>query len=501
MTQDANTNPGARASDAPANEGATHPLDVIFHPRAVALVGVPSSESAGASRGFFTALLEQGFPERHDGRIYPINPKVQEIKGVKAYASLLETPDPVDHIISLIPARAVPQLVEQAIEKGVRSIHFFTAGFSETGDQEMANLERTMVAKLNAAGIRVLGPNCMGLYVPSEGLAFMNDFPKESGNVMFVSQSGANAGDVVRGLGGRGVRFSKVISFGNGSDLRAHHFFDYAAADPETTLVTSYVEGVQDGRIFLDALRRLAATKPVILLKGGLTGAGARAAHSHTGSLAGSTQIFDAVCRQVGAWRAEHMDDLQDTAIAVTTGLRNVRGNGIALVGGGGGTAVLASDALASHGLDVPPTPEATRRELSEFIPVAGTSINNPIDTNMGDAETTDRTLRIMSRAENIDVIVTNASFGRGMDRPDADIEKLRQSATDQAERLGRLQAECGIPIVVLTRGVPHEVVEHFQHEAYRNGLAAFPTIHRAARAISVILQWRTRRAGLPEIF
>ncbi|MDA1010881.1 MAG: CoA-binding protein, partial [Chloroflexi bacterium] len=148
MTQDAKTSSGANASDAPANEGSTHPLDVIFHPRAVALVGVPSSESAGASRGFFTSLLEQGFPERHNGQIYPINPKVQEIKGVKAYASLLETPDPVDHIISLIPARAVPQLVEQAIEKGVRSIHFFTAGFSETGDEQMARTEAEMIARL-----------------------------------------------------------------------------------------------------------------------------------------------------------------------------------------------------------------------------------------------------------------------------------------------------------------------------------------------------------------
>ena len=497
MTQDANSNA------APANEGAgtegKHPLDAIFHPRAVALVGVPSGESQGASLGFFTSLLEQGFHERLNHGLYPVNPKADEIRGFKAYHSLLETPDPVDHVISLIPARAVPMLVEQAIQKKVRSIHFFTAGFSETGDEEMANLERTMVEKLTAAGIRVLGPNCMGLYVPYEGLAFMNQFPKEPGNVMFVSQSGANAGDVVRGLGNRGVRFSKVISFGNGSDLRAHHFFDYAITDDETDLVTSYIEGVQDGPKFLTALKALARVKPVILLKGGLTGAGARAAHSHTGSLAGSTQIFDAVCRQVGAWRAETMDDLHDVSIAVTTGLKHVQGRGVCLVGGGGGTAVLASDALATAGLDVPPTPEATRKELSEFIPVAGTSINNPIDTNMGDAETTDRTLRIMARAENIDVIVTNASFGRNAD--EADLDELKRRATDQAERLAKLQQETGVPIVVLTRGTPHAVLEHFQYEAYRCGLAAYPTIQRAARAISAILQWRERREGLPTIF
>lgn len=495
MTQDAN------AETTPSYLGSEHPLDAIFHPRSVALVGVPSSESNGASRGFFTSLLEQEFPEKHDGRIYPINPKVDEIQGYRAYASLLDTPDPVDHVISLIPARAVPTLVEQAIEKRVRSIHFFTAGFSETGNPEMAELERTMVERLTAAGIRVLGPNCMGLYVPAEGLAFMNNFPKEPGDVMFVSQSGANAGDVVRGLGNRGVRFSKVISFGNGSDLRAHHFFDYAVTDPETALVASYVEGVQDGRRFLEALRGLARVKPVILLKGGLTGAGARAAHSHTGSLAGSTQIFDSVCRQVGAWRAETMDDLHDVAIAVTTGLRHVRGRGVCLVGGGGGTAVLASDALATAGLEVPPTPEAMKRELAEFIPVAGTSINNPIDTNMGDAETTDRTLRIMARAEGMDVIVTNASFGRDADRIEGDVDELRRRASEQVERLGRLQEECGVPIVVLTRGTPHSVLEHFNHEAYARGLATYPTIHRAARAIAAMLEWRSRREGLPEIF
>lgn len=499
MTQDANAD--TTPSNEGANEGAEHPLDAIFHPRAVALVGVPSSESQGASRGFFTSLLEQDFPQKHEGRIYPVNPKVDEILGYRAYASLLDTPDPVDHVISLIPARAVPMLVEQAIQKGVRSIHFFTAGFSETGDEEMANLERTMVAKLTEAGIRVLGPNCMGLYVPSEGLAFMNQFPKEPGNVMFVSQSGANAGDVVRGLGARGVRFSKVISFGNGSDLRAHHFFDYAITDDETDLVTSYVEGVQDGPQFFAALKALAAVKPVILLKGGLTGAGARAAHSHTGSLAGSTQIFDAVCRQVGAWRAETMEDLQDASIAVSTGVRRVRGRGVCLIGGGGGTAVLASDALALAGLDVPPTPETTKRELAEFIPVAGTSINNPIDTNMADGEVQERTLRIMARAENIDVIVTSASFGRDADRPDMDVEELKRRGSEQAERLGRLQEETGVPIVLLTRSAPRSVVEHFQHEAYRHGLGAFPTIHRAARAIAAILDWRARREGLPEIF
>jgi acyl-CoA synthetase (NDP forming) len=200
-----------------------HPLEPIFHPRGVALVGVPSG-GASMSGGFLAALLEQGYQER--GGLYPVNPKMEEVQGLRCYPTLLDTPDPVDHVISLVPARVVPGLVDQVIAKKARSIHFFTAGFSETGDEEMATLERDMVARLTGAGVRVIGPNCMGLYVPGVGLSFMQGFPKEPGNVMLVSQSGANAGDVVHGLGRRGVRFSKGISFGNGADLRAHHFFD-----------------------------------------------------------------------------------------------------------------------------------------------------------------------------------------------------------------------------------------------------------------------------------
>ncbi len=482
-----------------------HPLDPIFHPRGIALVGVPTGE-ANVAQGFFTSLLEHGFEERHG--LYPVNPKAEEIKGIRCYPSLLDTPDPVDHVISLVPARVVPALVEQAIAKGVRSVHFFTAGFSETGDEEMAAMERSMVARLNEAGIRVLGPNCMGLYVPSEQIAFMPNFPKEPGDILFVSQSGANASEVIRGLGARGPRFSKVISFGNGADLRAHHFFDYALHDPETEVVAAYVEGVQDGRRFFEAVREVAAVKPVILLKGGLTGAGARAAHSHTGSLAGSTQIFDAMCRQTGAWRAETMDDLHDVTIAATTGLRHVAGRGVALVGGGGGIAVLSADALAAAGLEVPPTPEETKRALHEFIPVAGTSVNNPIDTNVSGPEAAERTLGIIARAENIDVVVTNPPFGRlnaaNPDEPpdpERDRDRAFQEADAAVERLVRLQEETGVPFVILTRGQASEQIERFTQQAYRRGIAVYPSIHRAARAIAAILDWRERRQGLPPLF
>ncbi|MSQ30227.1 MAG: hypothetical protein EXR68_07060 [Dehalococcoidia bacterium] len=489
-----------------------HTLDPIFHPRAIALVGVSSSEDTGSrgggGGGFLASLLEQGFEQRHG--LYPVNPKMTTVRGLPCYPTLLDTPDPVDHVISLIPARAVPTLVDQAIQKKVRSIHFYTAGFSETGDPAMAAMEADVIGKLRAAGIRAFGPNCMGLYVPSEQVAFMNGFPGEPGNVMVISQSGANAGDIVHGLGRRGVRFSKVISFGNGIDVRAHHLFDYAVADPQTEVITAYVEGVQDGRLMFEAVKAAARVKPVILLKGGLTSAGARAAHSHTGSLAGSVEIFDALCRQTGAMRAETMDDLHDLVVAVTTSVKRIKGRGVGLIAGGGGFAVLSSDAIATAGLDVPPTPEETKRLLREYIPTAGTSVNNPIDANSATPELAQKTLRLVSEASTNDVVIAAPSLGqRGL--PDAHDtaapperdEQVRDQIRAGVEMYARTQEETGTPIVALLRerSATVEQMDLFYQEAYRAGVGTYPTVARAARAIALVLRWRERRQGLPALF
>ena len=489
----------------------THPLDVIFHPRAVALVGVPSAgAAAGLAWGFLTSLLDQKFHERHP--LYPVNPKMTEVEGLKCYPTLLDTPDPVDHVISLVPANAAPALVDQAIAKRVRSVHFYTAGFSETGDAAMAEIEAQMVAKLCAAGIRAIGPNSLGLYVPESRLAFMVGFPREPGNVMVVSQSGANAGDVVHSLARRGVRFSKGISFGNGIDLRSYDFFDYAAADPQTEVVTAYIEGVQDGRRFFDAVQRCAAVKPVILLKGGLTSAGARAAHSHTGSLAGSMDVFEAMCRQAGAIRAANMDELHDLVIAVNTSVRRVRGTGVALVGIGGGYGVLASDAVASEGLEVPPLPRSSQEALGEWA-IPGTSVVNPVDTFVRAPAEMERMLRVIGQAAPIDAVFVNPSFGGAPGDPPAGSaterrtpEEVERRAADGARRsaqmLGRLQRETGAAFVAVMRdrGAPVPGAETFLREAYAQGVAAYPNVARAARAVALVQRWRERRAGLPEI-
>lgn len=491
----------------------THPLDPIFHPSSVAVIGVPSSRRGGFG-GFYESLKEAGYPEI--GRLYPVNPKVDDIDGVRCYPSLIDIPDPIDYVISQVPAPAAPELVDQCIAKKVRAIHFFTAGFSETGDEQMAEIERQMMAKLKSAGIRAIGPNCMGLYVPASRLAFMEGFSMEPGNVLLLSQSGANAGEIVSELSGRGVRFSKVISYGNGADLQAHDFLDYAASDPETQVVAAYVEGVKDGRAFFDALQRCARVKRTIILKGGLSASGSRAAHSHTGSLAGSAAVFDAVCRQAGAIRAETMDELHDLVVAASTNTCQVKGRGVALIGGGGGGfAVLSSDAIDREGLTVPRMPASAVQRMREFIPVAGSSVNNPIDA-MPPEDRLDEMLQIVATAEGIDMVFMGPMMGRPPRRQPAsdqdgapDAEELAKSMEEKtakaARQLRALQDETGTPVVGIFRSGRMArrmgmASDGFFEAAYKEGIGVFPSVARAARTVAQILEWRRYREGMPGI-
>jgi acyl-CoA synthetase (NDP forming) len=470
--------------------------------------------------GFYASLLEAGFPEI--GGLYPVNPKVDEIDGARCYPTLLDTPDPVDHVISQVPAVAVPKLVDQCIAKKVRSIHFFTAGFSETGDSEMAAAEQTMMEKLRNAGIRAIGPNCMGLYVPGSRLAFMNGFTMEPGNVFLLSQSGANAGEIVHELTSRGIRFSKAVSYGNGSDLGAHDFLDYAANDPQTEVVAAYVEGVRDGRAFFEALERCARVKPVVVLKGGRTQSGSNAAHSHTGSLTGSIEVFDAVCRQTGAVRAETIDDLHDLVVAAATNTRHITGRGVALFGGGGGGfAVLSADAIDREGLTVPQMPKSAVDSMREYIPVAGSSVNNPIDA-FPPEEHLDDMLQLVATAEGIDMMFMSPMTGwrhaRMADKESGSEEEsdalteserrdkeMVETATKAANQMRSLVDATGTPVVgILRSGRMAQMMglktDAFYQAAYRAGIGIYPSVARAARTVAQVLEWRKYRKGLPDI-
>ena len=470
-------------------------LDFIFHPRSVAVAGAspPQPGFGGMGSGFVISLQEMGCPA-----VYPVNPHHEEIEGLKCYPSLLEIEGPVDHVISSVPARAVPSLIDDCIAKGVNSIHFFTAGFSETGEEELAKLEAEIVRRAVKAGLRVLGPNCMGLYAPASGLSFMPGFPTEPGPVAFISQSGGNAADMVVNSAPRGIRFSKVVSYGNAADIDESELLEYLADDPESEIICAYIEGVKDGRTFFQAMRRAAAAKPVIVLKGGRPDAGTRAVHSHTGALAGSMDVFDALLRQVGAVRADSVEEMVDLTVAFRWA-GTLAGPGVAVVGGGGGFSVFAADELDEAGLSCPILPQATQRELSEFTPAAGTSVRNPVDTiAIFDPSKLGDTVRVVGLAENIHVVMFHTSFSFGGWRRSArwfDPETYREKA---AEALVEARQACGVPVVVVLRPPLNvESMEQalaFQELCWRADIPVFPSIPRAASALAKLLRWRQVR-------
>ncbi len=471
----------------------SHPLEFLFHPRSIAIAG--ASTSPGPGSGFLGAMVAGGY----EGKLYPVNPKADEIQGLKCYPRLRDVPGTVDYVISSVPASVVPELIEDCGEKRVKAIHFFTAGFSETGDEERTQLEAHIVRRTKELGIRVIGPNCMGLYCPATRLAMMPEMPKEPGPIALISQSGANAGDFCRTGAVHGLRFSKVISYGNAADLDESDFFEYCAEDPSTEIITSYIEGVKDGQRFLAALRLAAAAKPVIILKGGRTEAGGRATISHTGSLAGGLEIFDAACRQAGAVRVDDMEEFIDCTVAFRF-LKRLSGPGVGIVGVGGGHSVLSADAVASAGLKVPPLPEATQRALAEFTPVAGTSVRNPVDTNVAFGPEGERlqaeTLRLVAEAPEIDVILLQAAVGWGPPRA-ADFdpaEQARRLAASTAEAMVRFKKPVAFVLRPAMAKEATEAVFAFQEEAAARGLATFVSVSRAAQALRRVLDWQARQ-------
>jgi acyl-CoA synthetase (NDP forming) len=381
-----------------------HTLEEILHPQSIAVAGATSGDS-GYWGDFVRPLLKYGFK----GKIYPVNPKHSEIAGLKACPSIREIPGPVDYVISAVPASAVLNMLEDCSQKGVKCVHLFTGRFSETGRPEPAKLEQEILKQARKMGIRLIGPNCMGVYYPKEGISFVTDFPEEPGSVGLASQSGGASVEIVHSAAQRGIRFSKVISYGNALDLNECDYLDYFSHDPETKLIIMYVEGVRDGKRFFSSLRQAASAKPVIIIKGGRGKSGMRAVASHTASLAGSTKIWETLVTQAGAISAENLDELVDLAISFCF-LPPISGLRVGVAGGGGGATVMAADQCEEAGLDVVPLPADIREELkSKGIPIWDW-IGNPIDGSIiGDPRFTGTDmLQMMSENQNFDLLIVN---------------------------------------------------------------------------------------------
>jgi acyl-CoA synthetase (NDP forming) len=467
-------------------------LDYIFHPRSIAIAGASESPEKFGHTYFKNVL------ENFSGKVYPINVRATEILGVPTYKSIRDLPENVDYVVSAIPNRDALDLVDACVSKGVKTLHLYTARFSETGSEEGAQMERDMLVKAKAGGMRILGPNCMGLYYPREGIAWGRDFPREPGNVGIISQSGGNAGEIISVGASRGLRFSKVISYGNALDLNEADLIEYLADDPETEIIGGYIEGVKDGPRFARALRYASSRKPVVFLKGGRTQAGTNMASSHTGALAGAQEVWQAMCRQMGVINALSMEELLDALVALT---RMPPSTGVnLLVGGGtGGKGVMSADECEEEGLHLPPIPADVREELISKDPFFGAWVTNPVDGSImgGSKLTPHEVITLIAKNPTYDAVINGISAsvsanGRRSTRP--------TRATRMLEHTMAIAKEQGKPVaLVISDHTPGgdrllKATVELRRQCVADGFAVFPTIGRAARAIKRLVdyyRWR----------
>ncbi len=353
-------------------------LHLLFHPKNIAVVGAsPKSDPLMMNQGnnYIKGSIEQNF----SGKIFPVHPKAKAILGYQAFPRVRDIPDPVDLVIFTVPAEASIEVMKDCVDKGVKFVHLYTAGFGESGREAFVKIEKELIDLARKNGIRIVGPNCMGIYCPEGGLAFQPFFPATPGPVGFFSQSGQMAGMFVMNAAAQGLRFSKVVSFGNARDLKAHDFLNYLGQDEKTKVIGSYLEGLEDGRAFIEAAQKVTKEKPLVIFKGGMTEGGSRAAMSHTAAIAGSSRIWQALCRQTGIISVTSLDEL----VFTLSGLQRLplpKGKNVVILGGAGGGSVTMTDQAEADGLKVPQLSDRTIRQLESIVPPQGTSVKNPLD-------------------------------------------------------------------------------------------------------------------------
>ncbi len=467
----------------------SHPLEKLLNPGSIAVVG-SSNNPNSAGYNFTASLLKYGFK----GKIYPVNPRYSEILGLKAYPTVRDIPSSVDYVISAVSAPLVPAMMEDCSHKGVKLIHLFTARFSETGRPDAAKLEQEVLQLAKGYGIRLIGPNCMGLFFPRLGISFSDAMPHEqSGPVGLISQSGQAVEEIVRSASLMGVYFSKAISYGNALDFNECDFLDYLAQDRETRLILMYIEGLRDGRRFFEALRKATALKPVVILKGGRGQAGARAVASHTASLAGSADLLEAALAQAGAVSADSMEEFIDLAVTFHY-LPPMKDFGVGVVGGAGGASVLAADQCEAAGLDVIPIPPEIREELKNKGISIWDWIGNPVDHSIREDTNFNHgnIVEMMARNDKFDLLIIMFN--------EPHHERQRGMTADNYLEEYRFEDYKPKPVMAIVPdrclGIDHyadwnwKIIYEMRTKLLAGGIPFYSSIGRAARAAKKVVEY-----------
>ncbi len=464
-------------------------LDPIFKPKSIAVIGASNSPAKWGFR-----MLNRPLRTGYRGAIYPVNNKEEKIGDLPVYKSVLDIPESIDLAVITVPASQVPNVMKECVVKGVKGAVLITAGFAEVG-QEGKILEDEVVRIAQEGGVRFVGPNGMGIWSAAEMLNLSFEKAPLAGPIAFVSQSGTFGVSLSEIAVAKGYGLSKFISIGNQADLTAADYLEYLAADKQTKVLVFYIEGFKDGSRFMNLAKDIVKKKPLIIFKAGRTAAGSKAAQSHTASMSGSDEIFEAVCRQVGMIRVQETLHAFDVA-EVLANQPLPRGKRVAILGSGG-QGVVTADACASLGLEVPELDSDTIRSLMEGLPPHAPRPRNPVDfagsfrTGMEEAAVVEK---LLSR-DYIDGVISNvpinpAAWGTmlgyvGMPQP---LLAITKTAIEGADYFSSLPIKYGKPIVTTRfRRFAYDMVEEILKGA---GIPVCDTPEEAARAMHALVQY-----------
>ena len=470
-------------------------MEHLFNPSSVAVVGASNSPGKW---GF--AIINRVLETQDDRKIYAINHKTPVVLGLTTYKRVTDVPDPVDFVIIAIPFQSVPQVMQDCVAKGVKAGLLVSAGLGETGE-EGAKVEQEILSIARGGGLRFVGPNCMGHVNTSSNFYTAGFTPiAKKGGIGLIAQSGGFTGHILHCGVEMGVGFSKVISSGNEADLHLEDYVEYLAQDPETEVITAYVEGFKQGRRFLQLAQETTKKKPIVIMKVGRTRAGAKAARSHTGALSGSDIISDVALKQAGVIRVNEIEELFDIAAAL---LRQPLPSGrrIAILTGGGGHGVVATDACERLGLEIAALSQNTIEKIDQVLPPRWPH-GNPVDTVAAGFVTYDCLWPIMED-ENVDAILAVGSIGMSVrwgmhrDLPLAMPSHIRDEAikwTHLIEHTELEELDTAIermdqyrkPIIITGMMLTHEMKDApVLKKLEENGLLVYPTPERAAKVLA----------------
>ena len=448
-----------------------HPLDAIFAPTSVAVIGATERQNS-VGRTLLWNLISHPF----GGTVFPINPKRNNILGIRCYPTIADTPEQVDLAVIVTPARTVPDVIEECVVAGVKGAIIISAGFKEIGE-EGAKLEREILQKARQAKMRIIGPNCLGVMSPMTGInATFAKGMALPGSVGFISQSGALCTSVLDWSLKDNVGFSAFVSIGSMLDVNWGDLIYYLGDDPRTSSIVIYMESIGDARAFVSAAREVSLVKPIIVIKAGRTAAAAKAAASHTGALTGSDDVLDTAFRRCGVLRVERIADIFYMAEVLSKQPRP-KGPNLTIVTNAGGPGVLATDALIQSGGQLAALSEETILALNEFLPSAW-SHNNPIDI-LGDAEPE-------RYAKTLEIVAQN---------PESDgmlVILTPQDMTDPTQTAEQLRHACKSPQQkpILASWMGGADVAAGDAILSRAGFATFPYPDTAARVFNYMWQY-----------